>query len=248
MAKPLIVGNWKAYVTSLKEAKTLFRSIEKKLPRDVKAEVIVCPPHTFLETLRASYRGKRISFGAQDAFFESGAHTGEVTMGMVKDIGAKCIILGHAERRAKGDTDDVVAQKVGAALDLGVSPIICVGEKVRDREGHYLDDLKQSIEASLALVDASSLKKIVLAYEPVWAIGAALPPDARTIRETIIFIRKVLAERFDRTQALKTKILYGGAVNAESARELIEGSNANGFLLGRASVDADTFLAIVRAW
>lgn len=248
MAKPLIVGNWKAYIVTLKESKALFKAIEKKLPREVAVEVVVSPPHSFLHQLRAGYAGKRIIFGAQDAYGEAGAHTGEVTVAMVRDGGAKYVILGHAERRARGETDGEVAKKVGAVLDLGLTPIVCIGEAARDKEGHYLEVLQKSLEESLALVDSAALKKIVIAYEPVWAIGAALPPNARTIRETIIFIRKVLATRFDRALALKVRVLYGGAVNADSAPELVAESGANGFLLGRASVDADAFVAIVRAW
>jgi len=248
MAKGLIVGNWKAYVTSLKEAKKLFKAIEKTLPRDLKTEVVVCPPSIFLHPLKTSYSGKRIAFGAQDVFFENGAHTGEITASMLKDGGAKYVLVGHAERRASGETDAQVAKKVGAALDARITPILCFGERERDKDGHYLKELEESILASLALVDAGSLKKVVLAYEPVWAIGAPLPPSARTIRETIIFIRKTLASRFDREDALKVRVLYGGAVNDEVVHDLVEGSGANGFLLGRASIQSDIFNAIVRAW
>ncbi|MEK7613282.1 MAG: triose-phosphate isomerase [Patescibacteria group bacterium] len=248
MSKPLIIGNWKAYVSSLKEAKKLFKDVEKELPRVMDADVVVAPPHPFLYPLKTSYSGKRIAFGAQDAFFEQGAHTGEVTAGMVKDSGARFVIVGHAERRAQGETDLQVAKKVGAVLDAKMTPIVCIGEQSRDREGHYLKELETSIQESLSLVEASSLKKIVLAYEPVWAIGAPLPPPARSIRETIIFIRKTLALRFDRDDALRVRILYGGAVSEEVVEELVSGSGANGFLLGRASIDPKMFADIVRAW
>ena len=248
MLRPLVVGNWKAYVSSLKDAKKLFKSVEKNLPRDMEPRVVLCPPHPFLEPLARSYSGSRIAFGAQDAFFENGAHTGETTMGMVKSVGAEYVILGHAERRAQGETDAMVSKKIGAALDERLTPVVSVGESVRDREGHYLEELEKSITGSLALVDVRSLKKIVIAYEPVWAIGAPLPPTGHIIRQTLIFIRKTLALRFDRADALKARIIYGGAVNEETARSLLEESEADGLLLGRASVDPDAFAAIIHSW
>ena len=245
MAKTYVIGNWKNYVTSLKEGKKLFKDIEKKLPRTLKANVVVCPPALLIHPLSSSYSGKRISFGAQDVFFESGAHTGETTVALAKDVGATYTIAGHAERRAQGETDEIVAREVGAALDARMTPVVTFGEEERDKDGHYLKALQETILASLALVDAKSLKKVLLAYEPVWAIGAPLPPNARAIRETIIFIRKTLAQKYSKADALKVPILYGGAVNVESADDLIQHSGASGFLLGRASVHADTFVEIV---
>ena len=245
MARALIVGNWKSYVTSFNEAKNLFKEIEKALPRRVTSDVVLCPPFPFIDFLSDSYGGERISFGAQDAHFETGSATGTVSVSALKSIGVRYVIVGHAERRAMGETDEIVAKKVGAVLDEKLTPIVCVGENARDREGHYLKELQASIEASLFKVQEKDMKKLVIAYEPVWAIGAPLPPEARTIRETIIFIRKVLAGMFDRNVALKARIIYGGAVDDENAPELIEHSGAHGFLLGRASVDAEKFSRIV---
>lgn len=248
MAKPIIVGNWKNYVTSLKEGRQLFRAIDRKLPKPLKATVVICPPFTLLDSLSRGYRGSRIAFGAQNIFHEGGAHTGEVSAALVKDTKAKYVIVGHAERRALGETDEIVAKKVGAALDMKLTPIVAVGESMRDKEGHYLKELEESILNSLSLVGPNALKKIVIAYEPVWAIGAPLPPNGRTIRESIIFIRKVLASRYDRSDVLKVKIIYGGAVNEDTVDELVAESGANGFLPGRASTDADSFVNIVRAF
>lgn len=245
MAKGLIVGNWKSYITTFKEAKALFKEIEKALPRQVKSDVVVCPPFPFIDYLSDSYGGERISFGAQDVHFEIGAATGTVSAPALKSVGVRYVIVGHAERRAMGETDEIVSKKVGAALDEKLVPIVAIGENSHDKDGHYLKELEENIERSLASVQEKDLKKLVIAYEPVWAIGAPLPPDARTIRETIIFIRKVLAGMFDRSAALKTRIIYGGAVDDENAEELIQSSGAHGFLLGRASVDAEKFGRIV---
>lgn len=248
MAKPLVVGNWKSYVTTLKEGKKLFKAVEKGLPRDLGADVVVCPPALLIHPLAASYSGKRIAFGVQDIFFEHGAHTGETSAPLARDVGARFGLAGHAERRGLGESDAVVAKEVGALLDARLTPIVAFGEKTRDREGNYLRVLEESILNSLALVDQRSLKKVVLAYEPVWAIGAPLPPTARTIRETIIFIRKVLASKFDRADALKVRVLYGGAVSLDTAPEIIAESGADGLLLGRASVGASAFTDIVRLY
>lgn len=245
MAKALIVGNWKSYVTTFKEAKELFKEVEKALPRQVKSDVVVCPPFPFIDFLSDSYTGERIAFGAQDVHYETGAATGTVSAPALKSIGTRYVIVGHAERRAMGETDEIVAKKVGAVLDEKLIPIVAIGESERDKDGHYLKELEESITASLNTVQEKDLKKIVIAYEPVWAIGAPLPPDARTIRETIIFIRKVLASMFGRSAALKARIIYGGAVDDENAEELIQNSGAHGFLLGRASVDAEKFGRIV---
>jgi triosephosphate isomerase len=246
MIRPLIVGNWKAYIASLKDAKKLFVGIDKGLPRGTRGEIVVCPPAPFIYPLAASYKGKRVSFGAQDAAIENGKHTGASTPMMLKDAGASYVIVGHSERREEGDTDEIVSKKVVAVLEAGLTPIVCVGEKERDREGHYLAGLEKSLLASLARIEPSTLKKLVIAYEPVWAVGATVSPTAREIREVIIFIRKALATRFDRTLALKVRILYGGDVNASNARDLIDGSDASGFLLGRASIDPEVFCVIVK--
>jgi triosephosphate isomerase len=247
MAKPLIVGNWKAYVTSLDDARKLFDAIAKGLPRATRAGVVICPPTPFIYPLSESYRGIRIAFGAQDAAPEPGKYTGAVTPAMLADVGASYVIVGHSERRAEGDTDESVSKKAIAVIEAGMTPIVCIGENERDKEGHYLSILEASLLASLARVEPKSLKKIIIAYEPVWAVGASVAPSAREVREVIIFVRKVLATRYDRALALKAPILYGGDVNAGNAASLIAGSGASGFLVGRASVDASEFCAIVKA-
>lgn len=248
MAKALIVGNWKAYVASLKDASKLFDAIDKGTRRGTKAEIIICPPAPFIAPLSAGYRGTRIAFGAQDAAAENGKSTGATTPSMLKDVGAAYVIVGHSERREEGDTDEAVAKKVLAVLAAGLTPIVCVGERVRDKDGHYLAELEKSLLASLARIEPASLKKLVIGYEPVWAVGASTLPTAREIREAIIFLRKVLATRYDRAAALKVRILYGGDVNDTNIASLIAASDASGFLVGRASVVADEFVRIIRAY
>lgn len=246
--RPLIVGNWKTYISSLKEAKKLVKDIEKGLPRRLTAEVVLCPPAPFIGPLALGYGGKRILFGAQDVSFDDGAPTGDIMPEVLKDVGARYAIVGHAERRRDGDSSDIVAEKIRAALAARIRPIVCFGERERDRDGAYFLELERDIVESLAGIPEEGVKKIIFAYEPVWAIGAPMPPSAREIQETLIFIRKTLALRYPRALALKTRILYGGAVDADSAPDLIEHSGAAGFLVGRASAHPDAFVGIIRAW
>lgn len=246
MGKPLVVGNWKTYTSLRSEALKLFKKIEKSIPRGTDAEVVVCPPAPLLGVLAGSYSGKRVVFGAQDVSAD-GALTGGTEAHLIADLGARYAIVGHAERRAEGDTDEVVARKLVAALGAGLTPILCVGESARDLDGAYLATLEKSLTASLARLDGALFKKVVVAYEPVWAIGAAEAPAASIVREALIFIRKVLASRFDRAVAMRTRVLYGGAVTEANARVLIEEGGASGFLVGRASTDAEEFIGIIRA-
>jgi triosephosphate isomerase (TIM) len=245
---PLIVGNWKAFIASPKEGLALLKSIDTGLPRSASADVVVCPPALLVAYLRSEYGGKRISLGVQDlSFVSTGAHTGDVTATLARASGATYAILGHAERRAEGVTDMVVAREARAALDAGLTPIICVGEKERDRDGHYFAAIEQSLTASVAGLMQSDATKLVIAYEPVWAIGAAAAPDARTVAEAVLFIRKTLASLYGREAALKIKILYGGAVDETTAEDLFQNGQGNGFLVGRASTGASHFLGIIRA-
>lgn len=246
--KPIVIGNWKAYVSSVKEGYALIKGIEKKLARRLSATVVVCPPAPLLGVLRTKYGGKRILFGAQDVSVLDDTPTGDIRPGVIKDVGAKYVIIGHADRRKSGDTDEVVRDKIKAALSEKLIPVVCVGEEVRDAEGAYLSVLEKSILDSFDGISELELKKIIIAYEPVWAIGAPMPPSPRTIQETLIFIRKTLAMKYPRALALKIPILYGGAVDDTNADGLIQDSGASGFLIGRASAHPEAFATIVNAW
>lgn len=244
----LIVGNWKAFIESPKAGLTLLKAIDKSLPRGMKSTVVVCPPALLVAYLRCMYQGKRIALGVQDISLASqGAHTGEVTAELARASGATYVIVGHAERRASGESSEQVAGEARAALDAGLKPIICVGESERDKQGAFFSNIEKMLAESVARLDAKELGKVVIAYEPVWAIGAATPPDARVVQEAIIYIRKTLVALFGREAALKVKIIYGGAVEEDSAGELLTAGQAQGFLVGRASVDHQNFAGIIRA-
>ena len=248
MKKALIVGNWKSYVASPEDGLELLKGIDKKLPRGMTSTVVVCPPSLLVAHLRASYKGTRVQFGVQDiSLAPQGAHTGEVTATLARTSGAIYVILGHAERRAAGETSDEVSLEVRAALDAKLIPIVCVGEPVRDGSAAYLSYIETMLIASLRTLEPADLKKIVIAYEPVWAIGAPTAPGPRVVSEAVLYIRKILMNRFGRESALKVPILYGGAVDDTNAYALGTDGNAQGFLVGRASVDPLSFTGIIRA-
>jgi triosephosphate isomerase len=245
----LILGNWKLYVHSLDEGRKLLRAIDRSFPRGVKADVVVCPPVALAVALRAGYRGKRIAFGTQDVSTESeGAHTGEVSAVNLAESGIEYVIVGHAERRAQGDTDTIVAKKAAVALAANLHPIVCVGESVRDKDGGHFTFLKKNITESLARVEPARASALTIAYDPLWAIGQNEAPTPAVIREAVIFIRKTLADMWGRERALKTRIIYGGSVDSASAGIIAESAGVQGVLPGRASVQAEEFCAIIKAF
>ncbi len=246
--KRLVVGNWKLYVNTPLEAKKLLRAIDKALPRKLGCDVVVCPQVSLAGLLKAGYGGRRISFGTQDTFWEGeGAHTGQISPASLQTTGLKYVIVGHAERRREGDTDETVAKKAAAAVGMKLHPIICVGESTRDKEGEYFSELSRSVSSSLSRLEASHATRFTIAYEPVWAIGASEAPAPRVVAEAVLFIRKTLVEMWGRERALKVRIIYGGAVTAESAARFRE-AGIEGVLPGRASVDPEEFAGIVRVF
>jgi len=247
--KSLVVGNWKLYIRSLSEGKKLLHAIDKTFPRGVKSTVVVCPPVALAVALKAGYGGKRIVFGTQDSSFEiEGSHTGEISPRHLAESGIQYVILGHTERRAMGDTDEIVAKKVAAALSAKLIPIICVGEPKRDSEGHFFEYLKNNVSQSLARISPSDAKKIIIAYDPYWAIGNSEAPTPNIIREAALFIRKTLAEMWGREAADRVRIIYGGSVDGSNADIIAEGAGINGVLPGRASVVPEEFSKIIKAF
>lgn len=236
----LLVLNWKMYPETFAEAKAVFEMIKKASARGSGIDTIAAPPALFLHAFAGRFNGHRITFAAQNIHTElHGAFTGDVSAPQAKSIGASYVIIGHAERRKIGETDDDVRKKVASALAAGLNPIVCIGESVRDHEGSHLEAIKQQMTVGLADVPKSLAKRVIIAYEPVWAIGAEKPMDARTMHEMTIFIRKILWEKYEKA-ALQIPILYGGAIlNEESAVAMVKESEVNGFLLGRMSVDKE---------
>lgn len=235
---------------TVREAKDLFATYKKASASLRATTFIVCPPTPFLPVLSASYKGGKIVFGAQDVGAEaSGAFTGEASALMVKSVGARYSIIGHSERRARGETSEVISKKVAHALEAGLSPILCVGEKERDHDGEYLEEVRRQIVIALSAITPTTIKRIIVAYEPVWAIGkgAAEAMRPHELHQMILYIRKVLSEHFSADAGKAVHVLYGGSVEPDNAYELVRESGAGGFLVGHASLSLDTLLPILSA-
>lgn len=231
------------------------RDMTRRLAKDIKrastkiklAEIVVCPPSVFLHDVMDILGKGKISLGAQDIFWEnSGAYTGEVSGEMLKNLGVKFAIIGHSERRKLGETDEMVNKKVKAALKNNIVPIICVGERERDSHGYYMATVKKQTEHAFSGVPGTALKNIIVAYEPVWAVGNASFESAapETAVEMTIFIRKTLADNYGAKRVLNLRVLYGGSVNYKNAREFLIEKEVAGLLVGRESLDAKKFIAI----
>jgi triosephosphate isomerase (TIM) len=241
--RPLIAGNWK--MNGLKASMAEFDAMLAGAGAFAgKADLLVCPPATLIATFAEKARGKGVAVGAQDCHQNtSGAHTGDLSAEMLKDAGATSIIVGHSERRADhGESDALVRKKAEAAWRAGVTAIVCVGETRAQRDaGQTLDVCGTQLKGSLP--DGSSAANLVVAYEPVWAIGTGLTPTAKDVEEVHRFIRAQLTDRF-KAEGGKMRILYGGSVKPSNAKELMAVANVNGALVGGASLKAVDFLAI----
>lgn len=247
-SKKLIVGNWKMNPATLDEAKTISkktRSISQKLSN---LEVVVCPPFVYVDSVIPKKPTKGFSIGSQDVSFEdNGAHTGEVGAGMLSNLGISHVLVGHSEKRKAGDTDSVVSKKLLKVVEHGMNAILCVGEEKRDDGGIHYDVVREQIKNSLLGIPNKYAKNIIIAYEPVWAIGAQEPMDPKEICEMAIFVRKVFSDIFNQDTAMKAKVLYGGAVNFRNAAEIINISQVDGLLVGRESVNMPGFKELLKA-
>lgn len=248
--KRFVVANWKLNPETLAEAKRLFAGIKKAASGLEHVTTVVCPPAVYLAELKKGYRGKKVALGAQDVFFERmGSYTGETSPAMVANIGATYAIIGHSERRANGETDADVRKKVAAATAEKLTAIVCIGESERDEQGAYLSFIREQLRTGLADVSERASKRIIIAYEPIWAIGktgddAIQPSD---LHETVLFIRKILNEQFEKKTAFSIPILYGGSVERENAGVLFEQGEVDGHLVGHASLDPEEFRDILFA-
>lgn len=243
----LIVANWKAYIESLAKAKKLFARA-KRLARATDITIVLAPPAPLLGALAVRNRSA-IAFAAQDiSDTTGGAQTGEVTAQAYAAAGATYAIIGHSERRAAGDTDIIVAEKLAHALAHGLIPILCVGENERDGEGRYLTVVREELTLAIEPLAPKERAKIIVAYEPLWAIGktaeAAIEPN--DLAEMVLYVRKVLAELLPGKSSGRSLVLYGGSVGPENARALAAASEIDGLLIGHASVDANTFSLLVK--
>lgn len=247
MNKNLIVGNWKLNPDSVASARSLFTDIKKVSNKLKNTEVVMCAPYVFLPILKNSATTKAV-LGAQNVWYElNGAFTGEISVKMLKELNIKYVIVGHSERRAMGEDSILISKKVNALLKANITPILCIGESDRDNAGEYLQFIKHQLIDSLSGVPKTNIKKVVIAYEPIWAIGKNSIREA-TVAESLemsLFIKKVISDISNTKIAHDTNIIYGGSVNKDNAQDFLINGGVQGLLVGRACLNVKDFSKII---
>ena len=245
---PLIAGNWKMHGTRA-EASALAEGIKSGVAGLAGREVLVAPPYTALETVARVLTGSKVLLAAQDLHWEpKGAYTGEVSAAMLRDVGCTHVIIGHSERRQFfGETDEAVAQKVASSQANGLVPIVCVGEMLEQREaGQTLAVIERQLRRGLLGRDAAAIRALVIAYEPVWAIGTGKVATPEQAQEVHAFIRRTLAELGGEEAGKACRILYGGSVKPDNINELMRQADIDGALVGGASLQIESFVRIAK--
>ena len=249
MRKKVIAGNWKMHKSN-SEAKELVEGLLNNTKEIVKTMIIVCPPFTALSLVSDLANGSSLQVGAQNMYWEQqGAFTGEISTEMIKSTGTTYVIIGHSERRQFfGETDETVNKKLKAALESGLIPIVCIGESLDERESGVTNDVVgNQVEKALSGISAEDMQNVILAYEPIWAIGTgktATPDQAQDVHK---FIRSILTKLYNNEIAEKIIIQYGGSVKPENATELLSQPDIDGALVGGACLKADSFSGIIKA-
>lgn len=250
MRKPIIAGNWKMFKTvseaqaMVKELTTLVKGVEDR-------EVLVCPTFTALAEVGKNLGGTNVALGAQNMYWEEkGAFTGEISPLMLKDVGCQYVILGHSERREYfGETNETVNKKVKTAFAYDLLPIVCVGERLAEREaGTTKEVLESQVRGSIANLSVELAEKLVVAYEPVWAIGTGKTASKEDAQEGIQFIRQVIVAMYGENTGKKVRIQYGGSVKGDNIAELMAQPDIDGALVGGAALEAKSFAAIVKGF
>ena len=247
--KTVIAGNWKMNMTAT-ETKKFAEDIKKIMPRAKWCEPLICVPACNIPAAVKAFKDLRISVGAENVYFEEkGAYTGEVSADMLKDLGVKYVIVGHSERRQYFcETDATVNKKVHAVLNAGMNPIICVGESLEQRETGITNEwIALQVKSALYGVPADKLRRCIIAYEPIWAIGTGKTATADQAEEVCAQIRKVVGELYGEAVAEATTVQYGGSMNAKNCEELLSKKDVDGGLIGGASLKAPDFAVIVNA-
>ena len=247
MRRPVIAGNWKMYKTQA-ETRAFFEAFKIFVAGSTHCDIVVAPPYTALTAAVDGARGSVISIAAQDVFWErEGAFTGEVSTRMLVEAGCRGVIIGHSERRQYfGETDETVNKKVKAALEAGLAPIVCVGETLTQREaGETNAVLERQFSGGLAALTGADFSRIILAYEPVWAIGTGRTATPEMAAEAHKHLRQLAAARFTHERASALRILYGGSVKPDNIKGLMAQVEIDGALVGGASLDAQSFASIV---
>ncbi len=245
MRKPIIAGNWKMHKTIAETNEFASALLNKNLNPEV--EAVICAPFTAIRELAQKLSAK-VGVGAQNFYYEDkGAFTGEISAPMLLEIGTKYVIIGHSERRQYfGETDEMVNLKAKKALLVGLTPIICVGESLEQRESDLTKKIiENQVVKALEGIDKSEIEKIVIAYEPIWAIGTGKTATAEQANEVCAFIRQVVEKQFDKERSEKIRIQYGGSVKPSNIKEIMSQSDIDGALIGGAALQADDFAELV---
>jgi triosephosphate isomerase len=247
LRRPVIAGNWKMYKTR-EETRAFFDAFKPLVAGSHSCDIILAPPFTSLVAGVEATRGTNIAIAAQNAHWErEGAFTGEISMRMIADTGCEAVIIGHSERRQYfGETDESVNRKVQAALEAKLTPIVCVGESLAEREANLTHSvLKRQFEGGLASLTAAEFSRILLAYEPVWAIGTGKTATPEIAEDVHRYLRGLAAKHYSTEQASAVRILYGGSVKPDNIKGLMAQAEIDGALVGGASLDPKSFAAIV---
>ena len=247
MKRSLIIGNWKMFKT-IPEAINLINIIKAGIHKATDCDVVVCPPFTALAAISDEIQDTKIDLGAQDMYSETeGAFTGEVSPLMLKDVGCRYVILGHSERRQYfKETDELINKKVTAALKYSLVPVLCLGETLEEREARKAFEIvKQQFDRSLKNLKAEEIERVIIAYEPVWAIGTGRTATPEQAEQMHSYIRRLLNEHYGESVGERVKILYGGSVKPDNTAQLMGKPNVDGALVGGASIKAEAFIQIV---
>lgn len=247
MRKPLMAGNWKMNKT-VEEAVSMVKALKEAVAGVKDVEILLCPTYTALYAVNNEIKGSNINLGAQNLFWEpKGAFTGEISPAMIKEAGCSYVIIGHSERRQYfGETDETVNKRTKAAFGAGLVPVVCVGETLEERERNItFKVIETQIRGGMANLTAEEASAVVIAYEPVWAIGTGKTATPEQAQEVHAFIRKLYAELY-KDAAGKVRILYGGSVNPKNVADLMKQPDIDGGLVGGASLEADSFAQLVK--
>ena len=251
MRKPFVAGNWKMNTDSRSSVELAGAVVSGSagVARE-KVTVAVIPPFVYLPAVVRAVSASGVAVGAQDVYFEAkGAFTGEISPGMLKDVGCTYVLCGHSERRhVLGEPDELVGKKVTAALGGGLLPILCVGELLAERDAGQMEQVvERHLRTGLAGLSAEKMSAVTIAYEPVWAIGTGRTATPQQAQEVHAFIRALLAKMYDKALAQEIRIQYGGSVKGDNAKELMQQPDVDGLLVGGASLKADEFVRIIQA-
>jgi triosephosphate isomerase len=250
MRRKVIAGNWKMHKDLSESQNLISKFINELRKEDTNCDIIICPPFTSLSEAAGLVKNTKVKLGAQNMHFEDkGAFTGEISVAMLKSVGCEYVILGHSERRAIfNESDEIINKKIKKALASGLKPIFCIGETLQQRESGIMNDvIKRQVTEGLQHISKGEMEKVIIAYEPVWAIGTGVTATPKQAQEVHVYVRQLINNIFGEDTAEQLIIQYGGSVKPDNAGELLSQSDIDGALVGGACLEADSFLKIIKS-